>query len=106
MAYSKQKGDIAYYKPLCVCKKGTKLVGHKNIYEQWYDIHTKTKPIAYSTKATYDWLGILHKESSNWEEMLNKANGISGEYLNDPEATQVIQAYIKCKAPFNSMTFI
>ena len=45
MAKNKKKGDVAYYKPLSVCKKGTVLVGYKTQYGTWYDIRTKTKPI-------------------------------------------------------------
>ena len=106
MAYKKMKNDIAYYKPLSVCKKGTALVGyHNKDTDVWYDIHTKTKPIAWSTKATMDWLNILKNESKNWEEMLAKADGSSGEYLSDYEAVDVIKAYMKCKAPFDEIVF-
>lgn len=106
MARSKRKADILYYKPLCVCKKGTKLVGYRTqISEKWYDVHTKTKPIAHSTVATLGWLSILKNESNSWEEMLSKANGTSKEYMPDYEAEKVIQAYIDCKAPFDSISF-
>lgn len=103
----KQSSNIGarYYKPLCVCKKDTGLVGYRNMFGQWYDVHTKTKPIATSTVATLNWLHLLHQESDSWEEMLSKADGSSGEYLKDQEATNVILAYIKCKAPFNSIDF-
>lgn len=104
MARSKQNADVKYYKPLCVCKKGTGLVGYK-ASDKWYNIHTKTRPIAYSTVAVLNWLGILQKESNSWEEMLSKANGTSGEYIPDYEAEKVIQAYINCKAPFDSVSF-
>lgn len=106
MAYSKRKNDIAYYKPLSVCKKGTALVGYYNKdTDVWYDVHTKTKPIAWSTRATMGWLDILKHESSNWEEMLSKADGSNGQYLPDYEAVEVIKAYIKCKAPFKDVEF-
>lgn len=105
MAYAKRKNDVAYYKPLSVCKKGTALVGYRNEYGQWFDIHTKTKPIAWSTRATMGWLDILKHESSNWEEMLSKADGSNGQYLPDYEAIEVIKAYIKCKAPFDEISF-
>ena len=106
MAYSKRKNDIAYYKPLSVCKKGTALVGYYNKdTDVWYDVHTKTKPIAWSTRATMGWLDILKHESLNWEEMLSKADGSNGQYLPDYEAVEVIKAYIKCKAPFDDVEF-
>lgn len=99
------KGDITYYKPLSICKKGTSLVGYKTKYGQLFDIHTKTKPIAYSTAATCNWLKILKEESNTWQELLEKANGSSGEYLPDFEAVKVIEAYIKCNAPFDEVNF-
>lgn len=105
MMGKRNKGDIAYYKPLSICKKGTMLVGYRTEFGTWYDVHTKTRPIAYSTVATYGWLGILRNESNSWEEMLNKANGNSGEYIQDLEAVNVISAYIKCKAPFEDVLF-
>lgn len=105
MNKGKTKGDVAYYKPLSICKKDTKLVGYQTQYGDWYDVHTKTRPIAYSTKATQDWLHILQQESNSWEEMLAKANGTTGEYMWDEEAVEVIQAYINCKCPFEDMRF-
>lgn len=104
MAKNKEKGDVKYFKPLCVCKKGTGLVGW-TVGNTWCEVHTKTRPIAYSTVATLNWLGILQKESHSWEEMLSKANGTSKEYIPDYEASKVIQAYINCKAPFDSIKF-
>lgn len=104
MTRKKTKNDVAYYKPLSVCKKGTQLVGYRNRFGQWYNIHTKTKPIAYSTVATLNWLNILKKESKDWEEMLFKANG-QGEYLKDEDASRIIQAYIDCNAPYNDVEF-
>lgn len=101
----RNKYDVSYYKPLSVCKKGTKLVGYKTQYDTWYDIHTKTRPIAYSTVATRDWLKILKQESNTWGEMLSKANGKTGEYMQDLEAVSVIQAYIDYKAPFEDVNF-
>ena len=106
MARAKSKNDVAYYKPLSVCKKGTKLVGYQDkTFGIWSDIHTNTKPIAWSTRATMGWLDILKHESKNWEEMLAKADGSTGEYLPDYEAIDVIKAYIKCKAPFDEVGF-
>lgn len=105
MAKNKKKGGVSYYKPLSVCKKGTALVGYKTQYGTWYDIRTKTKPIAWSTEATRGWLDILCNESNSWEELLSKANGDTGEYLQDKEAVEVIRAYMNCKAPFEKNMF-
>lgn len=107
MTYKKPKGDVIYYKPLS-CFKGKKkvdIVGYQNMFGQWCDLHVKSKPIAYSTKATQGWLQILKDESSSWEEMLNKANGTTGEYIPDYEAVSIIEAYIQTGAPFEEVRF-
>lgn len=107
MAYKKPKGDVTYYKPLS-CFKGKKkvdIVGFQNMFGQWSDLHVKSKPIAYSTKATQDWLQILKNESNSWEQMLNKANGATGEYIPDYEAVSIIEAYIQAGAPFEDVGF-
>lgn len=105
MACHKQKADVVYYKTPSTCKKGTAIVGYKTMYGDWFDLHTKTKPIAYSTVATRDWLHILHEESSSWQEMLAKADGSSGEYIKDLEAVEVIKAYMKYDTPYKDMLF-
>lgn len=64
----------------------------------YYYSHIKPKrktPIAYSTKATSDFLGIIHEEYPNYtiQQLYNLITDDT-KFILDPEAKNVLQKYI------------
>lgn len=126
MSYKKNKGDVAYYLELnkyktivglpsylkgCPYMRGTKEYNEfielkkKNWDGTYYDVTPKAKPIAYSTKATRDWLAYLKPLCNSWGELLSLVNGESQEYIRDYEAEKIVKIYIDKKADFNKINF-
>lgn len=95
--------DVKYFLPIQYCKKGTGLVGCKTEYNTWYDVHAKTRPIAYSTVATKNWLELSHSMCNNWEEWISMLDGSNKEWIKDEEALQVARAYYERKVLFKDV---